>query len=74
MATGSRSAGGLEGVVEQLDGADPVDPVGPPGARRVRLAQQVPPAVADYYRPRVDLGDPLRSGLGAVAEPDPATG
>ena len=71
-ATGSRSAGGVKRVVEHVDRADPVDPVGPPGVGGVRVAQQVPPAVADDDRPRVDLGDPLRAGLGAVADPHPA--
>jgi len=61
-----------EGVVEHLDPADPVYPVGPPGVRGVEVAQQVPAAVAYDDRPRVDLGDPLRAGLGAIAEPHPS--
>ena len=71
-ATGSRSAGGVERVVEHVDRADPVDPVGPQGVRGVRVAQQVPAAVPDDQRPRVDLGDPLRPGLGPVADPHPS--
>ena len=71
-ATGSRSAGGLKVSSSSADGADPVDPVGPAGVRAMRPAQQVPPAVPDDDRPRVDLGDPLGPGLGAVVEPDPA--
>ncbi len=61
-----------EGVVENVDAADPVDPVGPQGVRGVRMAQQVPAAVPDDQRPRVDLGDPLRPGLGPVADPHPS--
>ena len=64
--------GRSEGVVEHLDPADPVDPVGPQGVRLVRVAQEVPATVPDDERPRVDLRDPLRPGLGAVAEPHPS--
>ena len=61
--------GCVEGVVEHLDAADAVHSVGPQGVAGVGPAQQVPPAVAHDDGPRVDLHQPLRPGLGAVAEP-----
>ncbi len=63
--------GPVEAGVEHLHVADPVDPVGPAGVGGVRVAQEVPPAVADHDRPRVHLAGPLRAGLGAVADPHP---
>jgi len=66
--------GWADGVVEHLHCADPVDPVCPAGVRGVGPTQQVPPAVAYDDRPRVDLDDPLRPGLGAVAAAGPTDG
>src|SRR5262245_15008715 len=57
---------------EDLDGGDPVDAVRAPGTGGVRPTQQVPPTVADHDCPRIDLGHPLRPGLGAVAQPHPS--
>lgn len=67
---------------QRPDGRDPVDAQHPPGIARVRPAQQVPAAVPQYHRPRVDLHlalDPVtfgtRAGVGIarkpVAQPQP---
>ena len=58
-----------ERAVEHLHAARPGRSGRPAGRPRGRPAQQVPPAVADDDRPRVDLGAPLRAGLRAVAQP-----
>jgi len=68
---GVQVGGRAEVVLEELYRTDPVDPVGPPGLRAVGPAQHVPPAVTDDDRPWIGFDDPLRAGLGTVAEPHP---
>src|SRR5664280_1387483 len=59
-----------EGFLEDQHGPHPVDPVRAKGVLGVRPAEQVPPPMADDDRPRFDLGEPFRPGLGAVADLD----
>ena len=58
----------VEGALEQLHLGDPVDAEGPQRVGVVRVAQQVPPAVAHHHRPRVHLEGPGVAGRRAVAD------
>ncbi len=59
----------LEPLVEHRRRGDPVEPVRAAGVEVLPTAQQVPAAVPDHHRPRLDVGLPLPARLGAVAEP-----
>ena len=54
-----------ERLVEDVDREDPVDAVHPPVRGDVRPAQDVPAAEPDHDRPRVDLDECRRAGVGA---------
>ena len=56
------------------DRLDPVDAVRADRASPMRVAQQVPAAIADDHRARVDLFRPLAAGLAAVVDADPVLG
>ena len=71
-ATGSRPVGGVNPAGSSSAAATRSIRKARRRPGGVRPAQQVPPAVPDDDRPRVDLGAPLRAGLRPVAQPDPA--